>query len=80
MVLEPESNLQVEEAPPEITLQDLAKRMDMFGEQMNWLCENLASLFMFVNQVGSSGGGVRGLMKAMKNTPELRVEESADDE
>jgi hypothetical protein len=45
--------------------------MDMFGEQMNWLCENLQSLFLFVNQMGANGGGIRGLMKAMKETPEL---------
>lgn len=56
----------------EITLEDLATRMDMFGEQMNWLCENLAQLFQFVNAMGSSGGGIRGIMKAMKETPELK--------
>lgn len=59
------------ETPQEITLEDLAARMDMFGQQMNWLCENLQSLFVFVNAMGDSGGGIRGLMKAMKNTPEL---------
>lgn len=55
----------------EITLEDLATRMDMFGEQMNWLCNNLAELFKFVNAMGQSGGGIRGLMHAMKNAPEL---------
>ena len=50
----------------EISLNDLAARMDMFGEQMNWLCENLAELFKFVNAMGASGGGIRGLMSAMK--------------
>jgi hypothetical protein len=49
-----------------VTLEDLATRMDMFGEQMNWLCENLQSLFAFVNQVGASGGGIRGLLAATK--------------
>jgi hypothetical protein len=57
--------------PREITLEDLAQRMDMFGEQMNWLCENLQSLFQFVNAMGANGGGIRGLMSAMKNAPEL---------
>ena len=52
---------------PEVTLNDLAIRMDMFGEQMNWLCENLQSLFAFVNQIGSSGGGIRGLLAATKS-------------
>ena len=51
----------------EITLDDLAQRMDMFGAQMNWLCENMQGLFQFVTQVGSSGGGVRGLMSALKS-------------
>ena len=59
------------EVKHEITLDDLAARMDMFGEQINWLCENLAALFGFVNQMGASGGGIRGLMKAMKETPGL---------
>lgn len=51
---------------PEITLADLAHRIDMMGEQLNWLCENLQSLFQFVNAVGQQGGGIRGLMSAMK--------------
>lgn len=51
----------------EITLESLARRMDMFGEQMNWLCENLAGLFQFVNAAGQNGGGIRGLMSLMKN-------------
>jgi len=56
----------------EVTLNDLAVRMDMFGEQMNWLCENLHSLFAFVNQIGASGGGIRGLMAAAKSAPQLK--------
>ena len=55
------------ETKEEVTLESLAQRMDMFGEQMNWLCENMAGLFQFVTQVGSSGGGIRGLMSALKN-------------
>ena len=51
----------------EVTLESLAQRMDMFGEQMNWLCENMAGLFQFVTQMGQSGGGIRGLMSALKN-------------
>jgi hypothetical protein len=60
------------EVKQEITLDDLAARMDMFGEQMNWLCENLQSLFAFVNQVGQSGGGIRGLLQAAKAAPQLK--------
>lgn len=53
----------------EITLQSLADRMDTLGEQMNWLCENLQSLFAFVNQIGGNGGGMRGIMHALKQGP-----------
>ena len=42
--------------------------MDSLGEQMNWLCENLQSLFAFVNQIGN-GGGMRGIMHALKQGP-----------
>lgn len=49
-----------------VTLDDLAARMDLLGNQMNWLCENLASLFGFVNQMSQNGGGIRGMMKALK--------------
>jgi hypothetical protein len=63
------------EIQEEITLESLSvqvnARLDMLGEQMNWLCENLASLFGFVNQIGNNGGGIRGMMKAMKQSPEL---------
>jgi hypothetical protein len=58
---------------PPVTLEDLAQRLDNLGEQMNWLCENLASLFTFVNAMSSNGGGMRGLMKTLKQQqpPEL---------
>lgn len=59
------------EVVQEVTLESIAERLDMFGEQMNWLCDNLQSLFQFVNAVGASGGGIRGLMSAMKNGPGL---------
>jgi hypothetical protein len=59
------------ELEQEVTVQDLGAKLDMLGQQMNWLCENLAALFGFVNQMGASGGGIRGLMKAMKETPGL---------
>jgi hypothetical protein len=63
---------EVQETKEEVTLESLAKRMDMFGAQMNWLCENMQGLFQFVTQVGQSGGGIRGLMSAMKNgAPQL---------
>lgn len=50
----------------DVTLTDLAKRLDVLGQQMNWLCDNLASLFGFVNQMATNGGGIRGMMKALK--------------
>lgn len=65
-------NQETPQVKEEVTLEDLATRMDMFGEQMNWLCENMASLFKFVAAMGESGGGIRGLMAAMKKSaPEL---------
>ena len=59
----------------EITIE---QRLDMIGEQLNWLCDNLAGLFQFVSQMGANGGGIRGLMKTMKESPELiqQVEEA----
>ena len=59
----------MDEVPAETTLDDLARRMDVLGNQMNWLCENLTSLFTFVNQMGKSGGGIRGLMTMLKAGP-----------
>jgi hypothetical protein len=58
-----------------MTLEDLGKRMDALGQQMNWLCENLASLFAFVNTMSSNGGGIRGLMKTIKQQESLVVTE-----
>ena len=59
--------------PPKVTLDDLAQRMDVLGQQMNWLCENLQSLFSFVNAMGNNGGGIRGLMKTLKQQEALEV-------
>lgn len=59
------------EIKEEVTLESLSARLDMLGEQMNWLCENLAGVFGIVNQMGQNGGGIRGMMKAMKEIPEV---------
>lgn len=46
----------------------------MLGQQMNWLCENMQGLFQFIAAIGQQGGGIRGLMSAMKNAPkEMQV-------
>lgn len=55
-----------EEVKEEVTLESLAARMDALGKQMDWLCENLSSLFVFVSQMGQNGGGIRGLMAMLK--------------
>jgi hypothetical protein len=60
------------EVKEQVTLESLQARMDMFGEQMNWLCDNMQGLFQFVNAVGQSGGGIRGLMSAAKNMPQMK--------
>lgn len=56
-------------AHTEISSEELARRLDIIGHQLNWLCENMQSLFYFVQQVSSSGGGVRGMLHAIKNMP-----------
>lgn len=43
----------------------LEEKVDIIGQQLNWLCENLSQLFGLVNTLSTSGGGIRGLMKAM---------------
>jgi hypothetical protein len=55
----------------EVTLDSLAVRLDALGQQMNWLCENMQGLFLFVSQVGQNGGGLRGMMAALKQAPSL---------
>ena len=55
--------------PKEVTLDELASKLDVLGQQMNWLCENLTSLFAFVQQMSSNGGGIRGLMHMLKQGP-----------
>jgi hypothetical protein len=52
-----------------VTLETLAARLDSLGKQMDWVCENLAALFQFVNQIGSNGGGIRGMMALLKQGP-----------
>lgn len=51
------------------TLEEVSKKLDMIGNQMNWMCENLVALFGFVQQVSNNGGGIRGIMQAMKQAP-----------
>jgi hypothetical protein len=54
-----------------VTLESLGNAINTIGEQMNWLCDNLAGLFGFVNQMGANGGGIMGLRKALKGMPEM---------
>jgi hypothetical protein len=69
------ANIDVEQE--EVTLASLAARMDMLGKQMDWLCENLQALFLFVNQVSSNGGGIRGMLSALKHAPpQIQSEET----
>jgi hypothetical protein len=71
----------MEVAQESITLDELGRRVDILGQQMNWLCENLQSLFGFVNAMSANGGGVRGLMKALKEQPTTTmVAEEEEDE
>lgn len=63
-----------QEIAQEITLEILNEKIDMIGNQLNWICENLVGLFAFVQQVSNSGGGIRGIMQAMKQAPPQIVE------
>lgn len=45
------------------------RRDDQLGAQMNWLCEKLQSLFLFVDQAGKHGGGIRGMMQVLRSAP-----------
>lgn len=42
------------------------RQQEQIGTQLNWLTENLAGVFNMVNTVSQNGGGVRGMMKMMK--------------
>jgi len=64
----------------DVTLNDIAQRLDIIGQQLNWMTENLQSLFAFVNQMGQSGGGIRGLMHMLKQAPpELPVQNTVSE-
>lgn len=63
------------DSPPEVTLDSLAYRLDMLGKQMDWLCENLQSLFLFVQAAGQNGGGIRGMLAALKQAPPVTLQE-----
>lgn len=54
---------------PEITLEALAHRLDALGKQMDWLCENMQSLFLFVQTVSQNGGGIRGMLQTLRSAP-----------
>lgn len=58
--------------------QQIIVRLDALGRQMDWLCENLASLFGFVQQMGQNGGGIRGMMKMLQQAPEMMGEPKQD--
>lgn len=57
------------EVKEEVTLESLAARLDALGKQMDWLVENLAHLFAFVQSVGANGGGIRGMLSLLKQAP-----------
>lgn len=56
-------------SPPDVTLDSLAHRLDALGKQMDWLCENMQSLFLFVQTVGQNGGGIRGMLQTLRHAP-----------
>lgn len=54
---------------PEVTLEELGRRLDIIGQQTDWMVENLQSLFVFVQQMNNNGGGIRGMLAALKQAP-----------
>lgn len=48
-------------------LKEIKQCLDTLGAQNDWLCENFAEFFKFLQTVGSSGGGIRGVMSMLKN-------------
>lgn len=64
----------------EVTLESLSARLDAYeadsrrrddqlGMQMNWLCENLQSLFLFTQRAAQNGGGIRGMIQTLRQAP-----------
>lgn len=72
--------IDAQEERQEITIDELAQRLDALGQQMNWLCENMANLFGFVNQMGKNGGGIRGLMRTIKEVTPPELKQQLDQE
>lgn len=67
-----ESNQVATVEPLPITLSDrelmeaIYLQQQQIGVGLNWLIENLTQVFGVVQALSSNGGGVRGLMKMMK--------------
>lgn len=59
-----------------ITNEALAERLDQLGMQMNWLCENLQSVFQCVQQIGQNGGGLRGMLNTLRQSPPQMKDEA----
>ena len=71
------STIPVEETETKspVTLESLQESVNQIGGQLNWLCDNLAGLFSMVNQMGASGGGIMGMLSAMRGgTPAVQGE------
>lgn len=65
----------------ETSLESISERLDVLGKQMNWLCENLESLFGFVSQMSASGGGLRGMLSLLKSSPpDLQVMQGSNND
>ena|SRR5215469_5968768 len=69
-VIEAHSEVVTEETSAPLTdrelLEAIKSQQEQLGMQLNWLCENLAGVFGLVQTMSQNGGGVRGLMKMMK--------------
>lgn len=75
---------QIEPQSREVTLESLSARLDVMGQQLDWLCEqqawlcqNMSGMFSFVTQMGQNGGGIRGMLKSMKDMPAVTPQQAA---
>lgn len=60
---------QLEPQSREVTLESLSAKIDLLGQQLDWLCNNMDGMFQFVTQMGQNGGGIRGMLKSLKDAP-----------
>jgi hypothetical protein len=67
---------QIEPQSQDATLETLSVRLDIIGRQLDWLCENMAGMFSFVQTTAQNGGGIRGMLKSLKDAPVMSPQQA----